>query len=126
QSSTTVTATQTKTITLAKSVSESSYAAVGDLLHYSYLVTNTGNVTLAGPATVNDDKAAVSCPAGALAPNGGTVTCTATYAVTQADIDSGSVTNHATAHANGVDSNQSSTTVDAKKNEKVKMVKIVS
>ncbi len=85
---------------------------VGDSIAYSYLVTNTGNVTLSGPFTVSDDKATVTCPAGALDP-GDSITCTATYTITAADITAGSVTNHATAHANGTDSNESQATVTA-------------
>ena len=48
---------QTKTLSLVKSASPSSYDSVGDVVAYSYLVTNTGNVRLAGPVTVADDKA---------------------------------------------------------------------
>ena len=32
------------------------------MISYSYLVTNTGNVALAGPVTVADDKATVVLP----------------------------------------------------------------
>ncbi|WP_338484898.1 hypothetical protein VM636_15725 [Streptomyces sp. SCSIO 75703] len=78
--------------------------AVGDEITYRFAVTNTGNVTLKdvkvdegdfdGKGTLGD----VVCPAGAasLAP-GETVTCTATYEVTQQDVDAGSLTNAATA-----------------------------
>ena len=71
------------------------YDAVGDVITYSYQVTNTGNVTLAGPVTVDDDKATDrACPAvttvgnldGFLDP-GESITCTATYTVTQADLE---------------------------------------
>ena len=41
---------------------------MGDVISYSYLVPNTGNVSLAGPVTVTDDKTTVTCPAGGLAP----------------------------------------------------------
>ena len=71
--------------------------ATGTEVDYSYLVTNSGNVELPGPFTVNDDKitGAISCPAGALAPSE-TVTCNATYTVQPADVAAGFVTNSAT------------------------------
>ena len=53
----TVTAVQQKTLSLDKSASPATYDSVGDVIAYSYLVTNTGNVRLAGPVTVADDKA---------------------------------------------------------------------
>ena len=54
----------------------------------------------------------MTCPAGVLDP-GASITCTATYTITAADITAGSVTNRATAHANGTDSNESQATVTA-------------
>ena len=110
QDTETVTAVQTKTLLLDKSASPASYDSVGDVISYSYLVTNTGNVALAGPVTVADDKATVVCPAGGLAP-GGTITCTASYTITQADLNAGSVTNVARASAGGIKSNQDTETV---------------
>ncbi len=69
---------------------------VGDTIAYTFLVTNTGNVTL-DPVTVTDPKVGtVTCPPGALAP-GASKTCTATYTLTQADVDAGVVNNTATA-----------------------------
>jgi uncharacterized repeat protein (TIGR01451 family) len=80
-------------------------ATVGDVITYSYLVTNTGNVTLTD-VTVDDTHlppagplaTGPTCPpaAASVAP-GQTVTCTATYLTTQADIDNGRVNNTATA-----------------------------
>ncbi len=35
----------------------------GDLISYSFKVTNTGGASLLGPVTVTDDKATVTCPA---------------------------------------------------------------
>ena len=62
---------------LSKTAAPPPTMQVGDVISYTYVVKNTGNITLAGPFTVNDDKVgAVSCPAGSLAP-GATVTCSA-------------------------------------------------
>ncbi|MCO6180863.1 choice-of-anchor D domain-containing protein, partial [Ciceribacter sp. RN22] len=72
---------------------------LGETISYSFLVRNTGNVTLTN-VTVDDPmltNAGVSVTPGpqTLAP-GGTVTFTATYTPTQADIDAGRVENTAT------------------------------
>ena len=90
----TVPGAQTPGLLVVKSADEASFAAVGEVLHYSYVVTNTGNVTLTG-VTLVDDKADVTCPGTSLAP-GAAMTCTASYTVTQADLDAGSVVNLAT------------------------------
>jgi hypothetical protein len=87
-----------------KSASPTTISKVGQTITYSFLITNTGNVTITN-ATVNEGAftgsgtlSGVSCPAGAasLAP-GATVTCTATYTVGQRDLDAGSISNTATA-----------------------------
>jgi uncharacterized repeat protein (TIGR01451 family) len=123
-----VTCTYTNTFTarpslsLVKTASPTTYDEVGDIISYSYLVTNTGNVTLAGPVTVTDDKATVTCPAGGLAP-GAQMTCTATYTITQADLNSGSVKNTAQAHSNGTDSNFDDETVTANQNPHLSITK---
>ncbi|MGL5809673.1 MAG: DUF7507 domain-containing protein, partial [Nocardioides sp.] len=72
----------------------------GDTVDYEFLVTNTGNVTL-DPVAVDDPRVAgsgqsVTCPVSVLAPAAST-TCTATYTLTQADVDTGEVVNVATA-----------------------------
>ena len=84
----------TSSLTLAKTTTSSGYGAAGQTIPYSYLVTNTGATTLTNIA-VTDDKNSVSCPSGTLT-KGASETCTGTYTVTQADVDSGSVTNSAT------------------------------
>jgi uncharacterized repeat protein (TIGR01451 family) len=108
----TVTAVQNAALTILKTATPTTYSAVRQIINYSYLVTNSGNVTLNGPFTVTDDKATVTCPVGGLAP-GASITCTASYTITQADLDAGSVTNTARASANGTNSNQDSETVTA-------------
>ena len=50
-----------------KSAPPLTYDQVGQVISYSYMVTNTGNVTLPGPFTVTDDKVTVICPADAAA-----------------------------------------------------------
>ena len=92
--------TQIPAITMTKTATAGAgFAAVGDTLTYDYVVTNAGNVTLTEAISIADDRVSVSCPAlplGGLAP-GGTLTCSASDTVTQADLDAGSVTNRATA-----------------------------
>ncbi len=106
-------------LTIAKSVAQASFVMAGDVLNYSFLVTNSGFAALAGPVTVADDKATdESCPAvntvgdldNFLDP-GESVTCTATYTVTAGDVAAGFVTNMASATADGVTSNTDSETV---------------
>jgi uncharacterized repeat protein (TIGR01451 family) len=82
----------TKTIT-----SGDRYAAVGDVVSYEYRVLNSGNIFIGGPITVTDDRTGVTCPATPGLDPGAWITCTADYAITQADLDAGSVTNTATA-----------------------------
>ncbi|MGJ8609527.1 MAG: beta strand repeat-containing protein, partial [Octadecabacter sp.] len=81
------------TFTITKTPTPTTYAADGETISYSFLITNTGNVTWPAPPTLVDaltgDEA---CPAGTVAPNG-TVTCTATYDITLDDMDAGSVPN---------------------------------
>jgi hypothetical protein len=94
----TVTAIQTPELTIEKSVTEKTYTLAGDLLHYSYLVTNTGNVTLTGVG-VTDDKTTVVCPKTTLVPEE-SMTCMATYTVRNADLAFENITN--TAFASGL------------------------
>ncbi|SDU92300.1 conserved repeat domain-containing protein [Microlunatus sagamiharensis] len=108
-------------LSLVKSASRASVDAAGQTVGYALLVRNTGNLSLTGVRVVDTrftgsgPAPAISCPAGTLAP-GGSITCTASYAVTQADLDAGSVSNTAVASATtpggaGVDSASSTATV---------------
>ena len=108
---------------LTKTAGPTTYSAVGNVISYSYVVTNNSTtVTVAGPVTVTDDKATVTCPAGGLTPLA-SMTCTAGYVITQADLDAGSVTNMAQAHANGSDSNAAEATVTAVQSPALSIVK---
>jgi uncharacterized repeat protein (TIGR01451 family) len=85
-------------ISITKTADRSAFTAAGQAITYTFTVTNTGNVTLAG-ATVTDSGlpagAVLDCPPVTLAP-GAAVTCTATYVTTVADVDRGFITDVAT------------------------------
>ena len=78
---------------------------VDDTIAYSYVVTNTGNVSLTSVAVNDPTIGPVTCPtpSPSLAP-GDSVTCTADtpHTVTQGDVDAGQVTDTATATGTGV------------------------
>ena len=86
---------------LVKSATPQSFNQVGQVITYTYVVTNTGNVTLIGQISVTDNKVPVVCPPSAVLPPGQSLTCTASHTVTQADLDAGEIVNTATA-SNGV------------------------
>lgn len=73
---------------------------IGDTVAYSFEVENTGNVTLTNVMVTDPlitgapNNGTISCPPGiaSMVP-GAVVICTATYNVTQADIDAGMITN---------------------------------
>ncbi|WP_454261032.1 DUF7507 domain-containing protein [Pseudoxanthomonas mexicana] len=125
----TVTATRNPALTIDKTTTTPSYAAVGDVLSYSYLVTNSGNTTITAAITVSDDRiATVTCPAlpaGGLAPTQ-SITCTATYTVTQADIDAGTVTNIASASDGTTTSPTDTVTVTATRNPAQELEKLLT
>ncbi|MDB4512333.1 DUF11 domain-containing protein, partial [Arenicella sp.] len=79
---------------------------IGDTINYSFSIENTGNVTLANVTVVDPlitgapNNGIIACPDGAGIINSMSpaevVICTASYAVTQANIDIGTVANTAT------------------------------
>jgi hypothetical protein len=93
-------------IALSKTVSPTTATAAGDTVTFSFAVTNTGPLTLHDPEIVESSfsgsgsMSGLSCPPelATLIP-GETQTCTATYRLTQADVDAGGVTNEAVARA---------------------------
>ena len=105
--------TQSPAISLTKSANPTTYNAVNQSITYSYVIKNTGNVTLSGPFAVTDDKATVTCtqPAdAALSPNE-EMTCTASYSIVPGDITAGTVTNTAYAKSGETQSLPDSETV---------------
>ena len=101
-------AVQTPSISLLKSADVPTVSAVGQIVTYTFTITNTGNVTLSD-VDVTDAQAApsldsslgpITCTTGTngsitLAP-GATDTCSATYTVTQADLTNNSITDTGT------------------------------
>ncbi|MCX4768784.1 MULTISPECIES: hypothetical protein [unclassified Streptomyces] len=68
----------------------------GSPVPYDFVVTNSGTTNITGLAVTDPKVGPVSCPTTTLA-SGHTVTCTATYTVTAADVTHGSIDNTATA-----------------------------
>jgi LysM repeat protein len=105
QDAITLTRVQSGVLTLTKVASPTSYAQVGQVINYTYTITNLGTTPL-GPTqfVINDNKltAPLNCgPADTtLAPNQ-PINCAATYSITQADMGFPNVTNTATASGAG-------------------------
>ena len=100
-------------LTIDKTGSPTTYAAVGETINYDFVVENTGN-TIFDTVSVTDDLiATVSCPAlpGAGLTPGQSITCTASYTIASGDPQAGSVTNIAYATGNTTDSPNDSFTV---------------
>ena len=102
-SSATVTIAPAASLTLDKTADTRTVTAAGQSIRYSFVVTNTGNVTLTRPAIVEGSfsgtggPVTVSCPVQTTLASGATMTCTADYRTTDADIASGRISNTATA-----------------------------
>jgi uncharacterized repeat protein (TIGR01451 family)/LPXTG-motif cell wall-anchored protein len=99
-----VPAVQHPGISLLKTGVKDPVTAAGELFHYSFLVANTGNVTLTAvgvsdvmlPPASQANLTPVTCPRTTLAP-GTSMTCTATYTATAADVGHSSLGNVASA-----------------------------
>ncbi|MFO1033609.1 MAG: hypothetical protein U1E15_05865 [Hyphomicrobiales bacterium] len=86
-----------KTVDSVEDVNASGTQDVGDIIHYAFTVTNTGNTPLTA-ISVTDPNATVSGTwSGSLNPSAAnSTTFTATHVITQAELDAGQVVNQAT------------------------------
>ena len=139
-STTTVGAVQNPSVSIAKSAYPTTVTAANQPIVYSFLVTNTGNVTLSNIAVAdtqsvaseNADLSPINCPDTSLAPQANE-TCTATFTVTQADMDAGSITDTGSVTTTAPSSagvatvnNTSSTTVSATQSPAISLTKSAS
>ncbi|WP_198293619.1 DUF7507 domain-containing protein, partial [Algoriphagus resistens] len=117
--------TKAPSLEVVKTANEAEYDEVGDVIPYTIVVTNTGNVTLTD-VTVVDDLTGFSNNEGTLE-TGESVTITTTYTVTQQDLDYGSITNLASATGTDPDSGQTDdedgTTIDGIQNPDIAIEK---
>jgi len=120
-------------LNITKVVNPTTYNTAGQVLTYTYNITNSGNVNITEPITVNDNKISggqltIGTSGNLLAP-GQSVIGHAAYSVTQADVDNGSVTNLANAtcsyNTKLVSSNNTSVTISAIQNPALKIVSLV-
>ena len=105
--------------------SPDTYDTLGQIITYTYTLGNSGSNSLTAPYSISDDTVSgISC-AGATSPlaPGASTTCTGTYAITQADLDYGLVTNNATATAGAVVSPSATATIIATQNPQLNLGK---
>lgn len=90
--------TDASSLQITKGVTPAAYSSAGMILSYSYIVLNNGTEALNGPFTVVDDKATdelcVQPGDGQLSPNE-SMTCSASYTTSAADVTFGYVANNA-------------------------------
>jgi uncharacterized repeat protein (TIGR01451 family) len=96
----TLTRVQSSVLTLAKAADPTAYGQLGQVIKYTYTVTNMGTTPL-GPAqfVINDNKLgpAINCGlADTTLPPSQPMNCTVTYSITQADMSATSINNCAT------------------------------
>ncbi|WP_310994394.1 DUF7507 domain-containing protein, partial [Aequorivita marina] len=84
-----------------------STVVVGQVINYNFSVKNTGNSTLTNVIVTDPDATMSGGPIASLAPGAeDATTFTATYTITQADVDSGMFSNQATATGTAPDNSQ--------------------
>jgi hypothetical protein len=85
---------------ITKSANITSYQKPGNVIGYTYKVSNTGSVGIMGIINVTDNMTGtLKIPINGLLELGNNVSATSSYTVQQSDLDNGSVTNSAYATA---------------------------
>ena len=111
-------------IDITKRAQETNYSSVGSTIHYTIVVTNTGNVVLTN-IQVTDPLTGLNRTIPSLAP-GASTPITASYSVTQNDINNGQIDNTARATTNysGTSySDQASVSIPALQVPEIRIVK---
>jgi LysM repeat protein len=110
----TVNMTQNRVLTLSKAANPTTYTQLGQVITYTYVILNGGNVTLQGPFSIADNKVTANCTQpgdGLLSPNE-QMSCTASYSIIQDNLNAASVTNNATASNGTITSAPVTTTIN--------------
>ncbi|HSG43817.1 MAG TPA: LysM peptidoglycan-binding domain-containing protein [Anaerolineales bacterium] len=106
----------TGSISLVASASPLTYNQAGQVITYTYVIKNTGNITL-GPAqfTISDSILSpnpINCgPADTTLAPEAMITCAATYTITEANLEAASIQNNPTASGGGAGPSTSSNIV---------------
>lgn len=124
----TVPAVQTPALNITKTAAEANFDAVGDVIHYTITVDNTGNVALTGIVVSDPLLGTLTGPTGDANQNGKldvdeTWTYTGAYTVDQDDLDFGRIDNTATADSDQTGPDTDSETVPAVKNPALNITK---
>ncbi len=126
--SATVPAVKGPALGIVKTADTENYDAPGDVLHYTLVATNLGNVTLTNVQISDPKLGALTCSpvlGSSLAPNA-TMTCSGTYTTVQGDVDAGKVDNTATADSNETTPVDDSASVPAVYEPGISITKLVS
>src|SRR3954451_6072604 len=122
---------KTPHLTISKKADPASYDAVGQVITYTIVAKNDGNVTLTNVTVTDAQVSHLTCtpsnPVASLAP-GGTINCTASHTIGQADLDAGSFFNKACVDdgANGADQQCADVTTPGTQNPHLKITKVAT
>src|SRR5208337_1861899 len=113
QTQATITATgQNKALTITKTPNPTTYTD-GQSVTYTYLITNTGNVTLSNVGVIDNLAGTITNLNVTTLGPGKQATGTGSYTTTQSNYDNGSVTNTATVYNGSTPLNQTQATITA-------------